>query len=90
MFVKQYSWMYVPNTEHPNTTKLRAEVTRLKLNIDELTQEHSRRIAEKNREIDYLKLQLTKIPTPTHTIVLANPKDDKTFESLERLTPKHK
>lgn len=32
---KQYSWMYVPNSESAATAKLRAEVSRLRASLDE-------------------------------------------------------
>lgn len=48
-YAKQYSWMYTPNLDNSITPKLKAEIVKLKLNIEEISQECFRKINEKSR-----------------------------------------
>jgi hypothetical protein len=48
-YAKQYSWMYTPNLESTISVKLKSEIVKLKLNIEENAQEHAKKINEKSR-----------------------------------------
>ena len=48
-YAKQYSWMYTPNLEYSKSVKLKTEITKLKLNIEENSLEHAKKMNEKNR-----------------------------------------
>jgi hypothetical protein len=64
--------MYVPNEEISVVfAKLKAENSRLKLALEDSIQESIRKVNEKNREIEGLKSQLTRVPSspPSHRIV---------------------
>jgi hypothetical protein len=67
------------------------EINKLKINIDQVTHDYSKKISEKNREIEQLKSQGTKLQLPFHTIAtssISNP--DKSQEICEKPTPKLK
>lgn len=47
-YAKQYSWMYMPNLENSPSVKLKTEITKLKLYIEENCLEHNKKMNEKN------------------------------------------
>lgn len=69
--------MYLPNEDiQVAFAKIKSENQRLRSNIEELMQENIKKISEKNKEIDQLKMQVNRaVSNSVHKIVHMTPRE---------------